>query len=56
MTTIIDGKHVEYKFEMMSMNVFGCKVMGWTAIQSYVVMRLVGGSKTLEEMREERMR
>lgn len=56
MATIIDGKHVVYKGEMMSMNVFGCKVTGWTAIQSYAVMRLVGGSKTLGEMREERMR
>lgn len=26
--TIIDGKHVEYKGEKMSMNVFGCKVTG----------------------------
>ncbi len=54
--TIIDGKHVEYKGETMSMNVFGCKVTGWTAIQSYAVMKLVGSNKTLGEMREEKMR
>lgn len=32
--TIIDGRHVEYNGETMSMNVFGCKVTGWSAIQS----------------------
>lgn len=54
--TILDEKHVEYKGETMSMNVFGCRVTGWSAIQSYAVMRLVGSKKTLGEMREERMR
>ena len=53
---VIDGKHVEYKGETMSMNVFGCRVTGWTAIQSYAVMKLVGSNKTLGEMREEKMR
>lgn len=53
---IIDGKRVEYKGQTMSMNVFGCKVTGWTAIQSYAVMKLVSSSKTLGEMREEKMR
>ena len=54
--TIIDGKHVEYNGEIMSMNVFGCKVTGWSAIQSYALMRLVDSKKTLGEMREEKMR
>lgn len=54
--TIVDGKHVEYKGETMSMNVFGCKVTGWTAIQSYALMRRVGDKKTLSELREEKMR
>ena len=53
---IIDGKHVEYKGETMPMNVFGCKVTGWTAIQSYALMKLVGSNKTLGEMREEKMK
>ena len=53
---IIDGKRVKYKGQTMSMNVFGCKVTGWTAIQSYAVMKLVSSSKTLGEMREEKMR
>lgn len=53
--TIIDGKHVEYKGETMSMNAFGCKVTGWTAIQSYALMRRVGDKKTLSELREEKM-
>ncbi len=54
--TIVDGKHVEYKGETMSMNVFGCKVTGWTAIQSYALMRRVEDKKTLSELREENMR
>ena len=54
--TIIDGKHVEYNGEIMSMNVFGCKVTGWSAIQSYALMKLVDGKKTLSKMREERMK
>lgn len=54
--TIVDGKHVEYKGEAMSMNVFGCKVTGWTAIQSYALMRRVDDKKTLSELREEKLR
>lgn len=54
--TIIDGRHVEYKGETMSMNVFGCKVTGWTAIQSYALMRRVNDKKTLSELREDKMR
>lgn len=54
--TIIDGKHVEYKGETMSMNAFGCKVTGWTAIQSYALMKRVGENKTLSELREEKMK
>lgn len=54
--TIIDGRHVEYNGETMSMNVFGCKVTGWSAIQSYALMRLIDSKKTLSEMREEKMK
>lgn len=53
--TIIDGKHVKYRGETMSLNVYGCKVTGWTAIQSYALMRLVDSKITLAEMREEKM-
>ncbi len=56
MATIIDGKYVEYNGEIMSMNVFGCKVTGWSAIQSYALIRLADSKKTLGEMREERMK
>lgn len=54
--TIIDGRHVEYNGETMSMNVFGCKVTGWSTIQSYALMRLIDSKKTLSEMREEKMK
>ena len=54
--TIVDGKHVEYKGKTMSMNAFGCKVTGWTAIQSYALIRRVDDKKTLSELREEKKR
>lgn len=54
--TIIDGKHVEYNGETMSMNAFGCKVTGWSAIQSYALMKKINESKTLSELREAKMR
>ena len=40
----------------MSLNQFGCAVTGWKAIQAYALMRIVGSSKTLSTLREERMR
>lgn len=54
--TIVDGKHVEYHGQTMSLNAYGCKVTGWTAIQSYALMRNVGNKKTLSELREEKMK
>ena len=54
--TIIDGKHVEYKGDIMSANSFGCKVTGWKAIQIYALMRLVDCKKTLGELREVKMK
>ena len=53
---IIDGKHVRYRGETMSMNSFGCKVTGRTVIQSYALMKKVNDKKTLSELREERMK
>ena len=54
--TFIDDKHVLYKEKEISVNQFGCKVTGWKAIQSYNFMKLVGGTKTLSELRFERMK
>lgn len=54
--TIVDGKHVKYKGELMSLNAFGCKVTGWTAIQSYSMMRRVNDKMTLSELREAKMK
>lgn len=33
--TVIDGRHVEYKGEKVTYNVWGCRVTGWVAIQIY---------------------
>ena len=40
----------------MSMNVFGYRVAGRTAIQSYALTKFVGNNKTLGEMREEKIK
>ena len=52
--TNVDGKHVKYKDEIMSLNVFGCKITGWSAIQSYAMTRRVDDTKTLSELRDEK--
>ena len=39
----------------MSFNQFGCELTGWKAIQIYVFMKKVGGTKALSKLREERM-
>ena len=54
--TVVDGKHVEYHGEIMSLNAYGCKVTGWTAIQSYGFIRKINDKKTLSELREEKMK
>lgn len=53
---LVDEKNVNYNGNIMSLNAFGCKVTGWKAIQSYAMMKIVGCSKTLAELREERMK
>lgn len=52
--TIVDGKHVKYKDEIMSLNVFGYKITGWSAIQSYAMTRRADDTKTLSELRDEK--
>lgn len=54
--TIVDGKHVKYKDKIMSLNIFGCKITGWSAIQSYAMTRRVDDTKTLSELRGEEMK
>lgn len=53
---IVDRKHVKCKDEIMSLNVFGCKITGWSAIQSYAMTRRVDDTKTLSELRDEKMK
>lgn len=40
----------------MSLNVFGCKTTGWSAIQSYAMTRRVDDTKTLSELKDEKMK
>lgn len=53
---IVDRKHVKYKDEIMSLNVFGYKITGWSAIQSYAMTIRVDDTKTLSELRDEKMK
>ena len=53
---IVDRKHVKYKEEIMSLNVFGYKITGWSAIQNYAMTRRVDDTKTLSELRDEKMK
>lgn len=53
---LISDKSVKYKGEEMSFNQFGCLLTGWKAIQTYAYMKKVGCSKTLSELRREKMK
>lgn len=52
---IKNAESVEHKGEVMSFNQFGCKIIGWKAIQIYAYMKKVGEKDTLAELREEKM-
>lgn len=54
--TIFDKKHVQYNGKIMTLNAYGCEVTGWSAIQSYAFIKQVNKTKTLSELREERMK
>lgn len=49
--TVVDGKRVEFRGELMSFNEWGCKATGWTAIQIYKWAVLPDG-RLLEALRE----
>ena len=50
--TVVDGKRVEFRGEVMSYNAWGCAATGWTAIQIYKWAVLPDG-RLLEALREE---
>lgn len=52
---LIDIDKVEYKGEIMSINSWGCKVKGWSAIRIYYYVAKVGETTTLQEIREKMM-
>ena len=54
-STIVDKEHVEYQGERMSFNQFGCRVTGWQSIQIYAFAKIDGSTKTLSELRKEKM-
>lgn len=54
-SVIVDDEHVEYKGEIMSFNQFGCKVTGWKSIQIYAYSKISRSTKTLSELRKEKM-
>ena len=52
---IISDKKVRYNDEEMSFNVFGCKITGWSAIQIYTFLTIVGEDKSLADKRKAKM-
>jgi predicted type IV restriction endonuclease len=49
--TVVDGKRVEFRGEVISFNEWGCKATGWSAIQIYKWAVLPDG-RLLEALRE----
>lgn len=49
--TVVDGKRVEFRGEVISFNDWGCRATGWTAIQIYKWAVLPDG-RLLEALRE----
>lgn len=51
LATLLDGKHVLYKGERMTLNKWGCMVTGWKSIRIYAYMAKEGEIETLQEKR-----
>jgi predicted type IV restriction endonuclease len=49
--TVVDGRRVEFRGDVMSFNEWGCRVTGWTSIQIYKWALLPDG-RLLEALRE----
>ncbi len=54
--TVVDEKYVKYNNEILTFNQFGCKITGWKTIQIYSWMKIEGGTETLSQLREKKMR
>ena len=50
--TLLDFKYVYYKGQKMTINEWGCRVTGWTAIRIYEYMAKVGEQETLQDKRD----
>ena len=49
--TLIDGKHVDYQGEKLTLNDWGCKITGWKSIRIYAYMAIAGEIETLHQKR-----
>jgi hypothetical protein len=49
--TVLDGKQVQFRSEVISFNDWGCRATGWTAIQIYKGALLPNG-RLLEVLQE----
>ena len=50
--TVVDGRRVEFRGEVMSFNAWGCRVTGWPSIRIYTSAVLPDG-RLLEALREQ---
>ena len=49
--TLIDGKHVDYQGEKLTLNDWGCRITGWKSIRIYAYVAIVGEIETLHQKR-----
>jgi hypothetical protein len=50
--SVVDGRRVEFRGEIMSFNAWGCRVTGWSSIQIYKWAMLPDG-RLLDELRDD---
>ncbi len=56
MVPLIDENHVCYHGQTLSIQKWAREVTGWQAVQTYAMIKRVGDTKTLAELREDKMR
>lgn len=53
---LVDDTFVLYNGEKITINAWAKLITGWKAVQTYAMIKIVGGSKTLDTLRYEKMK
>ncbi|MBQ3019302.1 MAG: GIY-YIG nuclease family protein [Clostridia bacterium] len=54
--TLIDSNNVKYNGKTLSVQKWAKEITGWKAVQTYAFIKKVGDTKTLNDLREEKMK